>query len=246
MLLKVLGSSSHGNCYILESANEALILECGVRFEEVKKALDFNLNKVVGCLITHEHKDHCKAVQNFLKARIPVFASAGTIREVEPKGYFLPLIIEAGVAFKVGSFKILPFDVKHDCAEPLGFMIRHEEAGTILFATDTYYLPHTFQGLNNILIECNYSNEILERNIQKGLVPQVVRTRTIESHMSFETCRDALLANDLSAVNNIVLLHLSDGNSDAQAFKEGIFQATAKRVHVADKGMKLNFNKTPF
>ena len=60
MELRVLGSSSSGNCYILDNGNEALIIEAGIRFIDVKKALDFNIRKVVGCLITHQHNDHAK------------------------------------------------------------------------------------------------------------------------------------------------------------------------------------------
>ena len=37
MKLIVLGSSSNGNCYILDNGNEALIIEAGIRFQEVKK-----------------------------------------------------------------------------------------------------------------------------------------------------------------------------------------------------------------
>ncbi|MEB3374489.1 hypothetical protein SFC43_18645 [Bacteroides sp. CR5/BHMF/2] len=48
MKLIVLGSSSSGNCYILDNGTESLIIEAGIRFQEVKKALDFNLRKVVG------------------------------------------------------------------------------------------------------------------------------------------------------------------------------------------------------
>ena len=44
MVLKVLGSGSSGNCYILESDTEALIIEAGVPFLDVKKALDFPTN----------------------------------------------------------------------------------------------------------------------------------------------------------------------------------------------------------
>lgn len=62
MELKVLGSSSSGNCYIIDNGKEALILEAGVRFQEVKKALGYNLRKVVGCLITHRHQDHAKYI----------------------------------------------------------------------------------------------------------------------------------------------------------------------------------------
>ena len=63
MKLIVLGSSSSGNCYILDNGKEALIIEAGIRFQEVKKALDFNLRKVVGCVVTHAHNDHAKYIK---------------------------------------------------------------------------------------------------------------------------------------------------------------------------------------
>jgi hypothetical protein len=64
--------------------------------------------------------------------------------------------------------------------------------------------------------------------------------------MSYDTCKETLLANDLSAVNNIVLIHLSDLNSNATEFQSGIAEATGKTVHVASKGMEIDFNKIPF
>lgn len=246
MKLKILGSSSKGNCYVLENETEALILECGISFIEVKKAIDFNLQKVAGCLITHEHKDHCKAINEVLKTSVPVYASAGTIQAMNGKGYHEPHPLEAGKVYMIGRFKVLPFHTKHDCAEPFGYLIQHEETGNVLFATDTYYLPNRFQNLSNVLIEANYRLDILERNIAEGRIHKALRDRTLQSHMSFDTCRDALLSNDLKAVNNIVLIHLSDGNSNAVEFREGIHQATGKTVHIAEKGMILNFNKTPF
>ena len=246
MVLKVLGSSSAGNCYILETDSEALILEAGIKFSEVKRALNYNVNKIVGCLITHEHKDHAGYINEFLKDAVTVWASEGTIKSTTIKSWRIPLYLEAGHLLKLGGFKIIPFAAKHDAAEPLGFFINHAETGNILFATDTYYLPCTFTKLNNILIECNYRLDILESNIAAGRVPKSMRDRIIQSHLSYEHCLQSLQVNDLKAVNNIVLIHLSYGNSNAQDFKEGIRQATGKTVYIAEKGMQINFNKTPF
>jgi DNA/RNA-binding domain of Phe-tRNA-synthetase-like protein len=56
-----------------------------------------------------------------------------------------------------------------------------------------------------------------------------------------------LKANNLSQVNNIVLIHLSDGNSDAEDFQKQVTELTGKTVYVADAGMIIdNFNKKPF
>jgi phosphoribosyl 1,2-cyclic phosphodiesterase len=246
MKLKVLGSSSAGNCYILENDGEALIIEAGIKFSEVKKAVNFDISRIVGCLISHEHGDHAKYVQNMLDARIPVFASKGTIKSLNIKDNANLLVIANHGFVEIKGFEVMPFNVRHDAAEPFGFLIHHPETGTALFATDTCYLSHTFKGLNNILIECNYRLDILDENTRLGIVQQAQRDRTLQNHMSYDTCMEALLANDLKAVNNIVLIHLSSDNSNAAEFRQGIREATGKTVHVADKGMILNFNKTPF
>jgi hypothetical protein len=64
--------------------------------------------------------------------------------------------------------------------------------------------------------------------------------------MSLDTCIGFLRKNDLSKVNNIVLIHLSDGNSDEKLFKSEVENATGKTVTVADNGTVIQFKKTPF
>lgn len=245
MELTVLGSSSKGNCYILQNDTEALVIECGVSLKEVKKAVDFNISKIVGALISHEHGDHAGHIKEFIQARIQVFSSFLTFFKLHVGDESIT-IMEYGRRQRIGNFTVLPFEIKHDCAEPMGFLINHPETGNILFATDTYYLPYCFSGLNNILIEANYRIDLLKSNIESGRIPGKLRDRTLQSHMSIDTCREALLANDLTKVNNIVLIHLSDGNSNAEEFRRDIHQATGKTVHVADRGMKIPFNKHPF
>jgi phosphoribosyl 1,2-cyclic phosphodiesterase len=231
---------------VLQNDTEALIIECGMPLSEVKKAVDFNISKISGVIVSHEHGDHSFYMNEFLNARIQVYASAGTILKVAPKRGILPMVLESGCKKMIGNFTVLPFDVKHDCEQPLGFLIQHSETGNVLFATDSYYLPYCFSNLNNIMLECNYRIDILESNIKAGKIPAAIRDRTLQSHMSFDTCLEALRANDLKRVNNIILIHLSDNNSNADEFQRDIRQATGKTVYVADKGLKINFNKTPF
>ena len=245
MKLKIINSCSKGNAYILETEKEALLLECGVGFPLIKKALNFDISKVVGCLVTHEHKDHSKSAKEVMKAGIDVYASGGTFSKTD----FLihrARVVKSLEKFKVGHFTVLPFDVKHDAEEPLGFLINHPDSGNILFLTDTFYSPYKFKNLNNIIIEANYSEEILEQRSESGSLHGLIRNRVLTSHLSIETCEKLLLANDLSKVNNIVLIHLSDGNSDEKEFIRQIQSATNKNVCVARPNMEINFNKTPF
>ena len=75
----------------------------------------------------------------------------------------------------------MPFDVKHDVAEPLGFLIEHEECGLVLFLTDSYYSEYTFPGLNNIIVEANYDQRILDQRLANGEDPKFLRDRVIVS-----------------------------------------------------------------
>jgi glyoxylase-like metal-dependent hydrolase (beta-lactamase superfamily II) len=55
VLLDVISSCSTGNAYILTAGADKLMLDCGVSWKRIQKALNFKLSDVVGCLITHEH-----------------------------------------------------------------------------------------------------------------------------------------------------------------------------------------------
>ena len=115
----------------------------------------------------------------------------------------------------------------------------------MVFATDTYYLPNKFANVHHWLIECNYRKDILDERTPEGF-NKILRDRTLQSHMSYETCVQALQANDLSSCRNIVLIHLSDRNSDAKAFREGITRKFGKPTEIARKGLEINLTETPF
>lgn len=243
MRLKVIGTGSKGNAYLLYNDHECLMIECGVNFKDIKVALNFDFSKVVGCILTHEHKDHCKAAQDVLKAGIQIYSSPGTQEAVGMLSNHNSKAFLNGKSFMIGNFKILGFDVKHDAAEPSGFLIHHPECGNVLFLTDTYYCAYTFKNLNNIIIEANYSDEIIAGKMTEM---EFLKNRIIQSHMSLATCIKAIKANDISAVHNIVLIHLSDSNSNEKQFKKEVMNSTGCIVSVANNGDDIPFNKTPF
>ena len=239
MKLKVLGSGSSGNCYLLQNENETLIIECGLPYKTILKGLDFKLQNVVGCLVSHEHKDHSKAIKELLENGIDIYMSKGTWKcfgYISHRLHFL----KSEKQIKVGNFTILPFEAEHDAAEPLGFLIQHKDIGKLLFITDSYYCKYKFKGVNHILIECNYSIDILNENVEKGKIHPVLRDRLIKSHFSLENVKEFLKANDLSKVRNLMLIHLSSSNSNAKTFKSDIERLTGKPVYIANKGLEIH------
>lgn len=248
MVLKVIGSSSRGNGYLLcpEKGGKALMIEAGCRVLDVKKAFGFSLSRVAACLVTHEHGDHCGHARELAKAYVPLLMTGGTARAAVISDLPSVTAVETLQAVNIEEWRVLAFPTQHDAAEPCGWLMQHPECGSVLFATDTYYLQYKFAGLSNILIECNYSLDLLRRNLHLGNTSPRRYERTVKSHMSYSTCRETLLANDLSKVNNIVLVHLSADNSNSAEFARGIAEATGKAVTVAEAGMEIPFGKTPY
>ncbi len=245
MRLNVLGSDSNGNCYILQTDKEALIIEVGVRFSEVKKALKWQLSKVVGAVITHEHNDHAKYVRDFVSNGITVLALPSVFRAKGIDSLSFRKEIEPMHGYIVGSFRVFAMPVCHD-VPCVGFIIEHEDMGRMLFVTDTMMLEYRVPGLNHILLEANYAEDILDAKIEAGSVPLSMKPRLIHSHMEIETTKGILRANDLSGVNEIVLIHLSNGNSDERRFVREVQETSGKPVYAAVAGLELNLSINPY
>lgn len=238
MKLKVLASGSKGNCYLLQSKTETLILECGISYKQILEGLNFDLKRVVGCLITHEHKDHCKAVEKLIENGIDIYSSKGTFQSIGIENHRTK-VIESEKFFKVGNFTIMPFEAKHDAKEPLGFLINHKEIGNLLFLTDSYYCEYSFNNLNHILIECNYSENILDENIENRVIPVSLRNRIVKSHFELENVIEFLESNDLGKMKTLMLLHLSSSNSDENLFIREIAKKTGLVIDVAKANLEL-------
>lgn len=162
MKLKVLGSGSSGNCYILENDNEALIIEAGLPFMKVKKALNFNVMKIKAVLITHIHSDHHFYWFQYARAGIPVFE---------------PFRLDgSNLEFDNSQFRVMAFDNRDKSGRWLhnnsdgsecpcyGFHITHPEIGSLVYATDTEYVRWRFKAVNHILCEANYDMQFVDRD----------------------------------------------------------------------------------
>ncbi len=176
------------------------------------------------------NKDHCKSVEDIMSAGIDCYMSEGTAEKLKIKNHRLKKIKSQ---FKIKSWYINPFAVHHDAAEPLGFLFQCVQGDKLVYITDTMYVKYKFNNLNYIMVECNYSMEILQKNVDKGIIPQSHKNRVIKTHFGLENVKDFLRANDLSNVKEIWLLHLSDTNSNEDQFKEEMQKLTGKAVYVA-------------
>lgn len=245
MVLKCLGSSSEGNCYLLEASDGVLIIEAGIPIIEIKKALRFQLKQVLGCIISHQHKDHSRSLKEILSCGIRVLALPDVFNSQCLRNRVFCKEIQPMHGYKVGGFRIFALSVAHD-VPCLGFVIEHEEMGKMLFITDTMMLEYRLPKLNHIMLEANYADDILQENIESGIVPQSMKERLMHSHMELETAKEILRANDLSGVSEIILVHLSGNNSDAKRFKHEISEVSGKPTYIARRGLEIDLSSIPY
>ena len=209
MRLKIIGTGSSGNCYLLTTnTEETLILDAGLRIAEIKKGLNWDLRHVFGCLVTHEHKDHNKSMNDLENIGVQIFAPYRN----------------DGVKFKA-PWKVRAFDLTDlndkwmhtngdgsEC-QCYGFWIQHPEMGTMIYVTDTELIKWRFKDVNHILLGVNYDPKLLPSDDAKT-------NHVVRGHMSIDTACDFVKANASDKLQNVIMCHLSNENADAGKFIE--------------------------
>lgn len=237
MKLKIIGSGSSGNCYLLDDGEQILVIEAGIPFSEVKEAIDYQTSRIVAVLSSHEHGDHRKHLNEYKKAYItPIEGNRRT--ECVPEIY---------PPFILGDFVVKPFDVPHD-VPCYGYQIEHPDMGKLVFVTDAEYVKYTFPGVNHIMVETNYAQDIIDENVNSGEIPKSLRDRIMKSHMSFDTALKMVRANKNPQLRNVIMCHLSSRNSDKKRFVEQMQEVAGSfcKVNVAKKGTEIDLSLCPF
>ena len=137
-ILNVISSGSQGNAYILESNGEKLLIELGVAWKNILKSLNYNIDDVVGCLISHKHFDHANkdTIRKVIQYGIPIYSCEET-REIDER----IINIKKGRKTSIGGFKIQPIPLQHS-VQCFGFLIEHDKFGRLVFATDCSSFPY--------------------------------------------------------------------------------------------------------
>lgn len=244
MKLKILGSSSAGNCYVLQpEKGAALVLEAGVTAQNLGKAVTFRWSEIAGVFITHEHQDHAAHVKDYQRRGLKVYATTGTAEKLENQN-ILRIDENPTKKLKVGDFTIIWFDTIHDAAQPCGYYINHPEMGNLLFVTDTGEINKRFTGINHLLIETNYDPDNKAFNdLTKSYIERVRL-----SHLSIKQAENFIIENcAVKDLFNVVLIHLSSRHADKKEFKKRIEtvcrnNAIGAKVHIATPWLCVNLN----
>lgn len=243
MLLKVVSTGSKdGNCYILDNENEALMLDCGSKYQDIMKVLDFDIYKLVGILVTHEHGDHIKSYKKFSQSLIDVYGHPGLPQKFEG---IKPL--EERKAFQLGGFRIVPFYVPHTSNENgqivecknYAYLISHKDMGKMIYATDFEYIPFSFANMQiaHWLIECNYVDSVVDSEEFKNEATKY--KHVLQGHCSLNTCKAVIEKNMSANMKNIILCHISQDNGHPTLMKREIGKLSNAKTYIAMKGCEI-------
>lgn len=227
MTLKILGSGSSGNCYILQHNKNTLVIDAGIKGNDIIQGLNFDLLSANGVIVTHEHLDHSKAVTELNKKGLKVWQPyIDTENKIQTKTF--------------GCFKVTCFPVPHDNVECRGFIIEID-GEKLLYATDFEYIPFNFksQNINHMLVECNYVQEIVNSKAENY-------SHILRGHCNLDTTKEIIRANKTDSLRTVILCHLSSNNSDEKTILDGISNIFNGNTFIAKKGLTVNLDKVPF
>ena len=217
-------SSSAGNLYeIISVSGSKLLIEAGVKWKKILKALEYDLSNIEGCLISHGgHQDHSVAIKDVLRAGIPVYASDSSFEAHGLLNDRRTYPVSNKHLIRLDSFEIFCFDVNHD-VPTLGFIVREKATREfLLFCTDTAYITQRFNyPFSIIMLECAYNKEYLQHRVDTKTINEELATRLLTSHMEEkETLRYLQDFCNLSKCKEIHLLHQSADNINKKRIKK--------------------------
>lgn len=221
MKIKVLSSGSVGNCYLLEHNSEILILDCGISIKDIKIGLNFDLSKVVGCVVTHSHKDHSKSANDLKNMGIKVWQ---------------PYLYENKKQCNCfDGFMLRCFEVPHDGEPCCGFLVGCPNGEQLLYATDFEYIKYSFKkiGVQHLLIECNYQNEYVDNSAEN-------KNHVLRGHAELQTTI-GIIKDNVDSLKTVILCHLSQENSNPEECVAEVREVVGSGVYVdyARKGFEI-------
>lgn len=218
--LKILGSSSAGNCFALYDNEENIILDYGCKNTMSK----VDIKKTIGILISHGHLDHCRDVKEIKECYNYKFYGNKKTLDSLPILECQKYITEEKKPFEIKQFKVVPFKVYHDF-ENNGYLIKHLPSGMkILYIIDTSSISNLyFKDIDIFIIEANHSYDwLLEK---KDIEAKDYRSFGEQGHLAVEDTIDFLEKNINYNTKKIILTHISRSCSNYKEIEEKVKSA---------------------
>ncbi len=230
MRFAVLGSGSGGNATVIECEGKYLLIDAGLSAKQLGlrlEALGVNPGKLTGIFLTHEHGDHVRGLDVFLrKWQVPVVASLMTGRVVQEKMKSQAewIAFEGGQSFTWKGFEVKTFALPHDAVEPVGYVISKGDR-SVGIATDLGHVDaavlRTLMGVEGLVLEANYEWRMLEADTKRPFGTKQ-RISSQHGHLSNEQAADLVVELIPAGLKRVVLGHLSSDCNCPQVAEKAV------------------------
>lgn len=214
--LTVLASGSSGNCALIETPTTRVLVDAGLSAKRVAERLTAAgvvPEQLDGILLTHEHSDHAAAIGVWARRyRTPVYANRLTAEALSAQKGVEWRLFQTGTEFGLGSLKVQSFNIPHDAAEPVGFVLKHEER-SLGFLTDlgfpTRMVIERVRSVHTLVIEANHDEKMLQDDTRR---PWSTKQRIMSrhGHLSNAAAAEVLAGIVGNGLRRAVLGHLSE------------------------------------
>ncbi len=224
MQIKILSTGSKGNCYYVSDGMTGLLIECGIKYTDIMRGLDYNVGNIGAVLVSHAHNDHSLCAAEMAEMGFEMLMPTETAVALGLEYHPCVALAVQSKQYNVGTFGIVPFPLVHCNTDGskcpcYGYLIASSATREkLLFATDTAYIKNQFKGITHAMIEVNYIGDMVD---YEG-VPEVEKRR-LKSHMSLETAVQFLESTDRSELKAIYAIHGSETRSD----RDEVYRALA-------------------
>lgn len=249
------GSGSSGNCYLLYTDSDALMIDAGVGIRSLKKHFrDYGLmlSQVHHLLVTHDHADHIKCVGSINhELHLPVYATELVHKGID-RNYCVTHKVDhadrhllvPGLTLTLGDFEVTPFSVPHDSSDNVGFLIRVADVVFCMITdagTVTDDMRAAISQANYLVIEANHDTEMLTNGPYALHLKQRISSAT--GHLSNKDCGEAIVQNMNEQLRHVWLCHLSEENNHPELARKTVETVLRSYGVIVGKDLQLDVLK---
>ncbi len=229
----VLASGSDGNCTVIESDGQAVMIDAGISCKRILSLMEqegVDKDVVKAILITHEHSDHVAgAGATARKLGVPVMCNPATFSQLNlGKVDYVPF--ESSRPFDVGHLHITPLPTSHNAIEPNAFLTQVDGLSALL-ATDTGKLTFQVEAALRMadiaVIESNYDNQMLVDGPYPESLKRLIGSE--KGHLSNVDCANAIRRTISDSRRQLFLAHLSKTNNMPDIARDTVSEITGIR-----------------
>ncbi|MFV2073338.1 MAG: MBL fold metallo-hydrolase [Thermoanaerobaculales bacterium] len=237
MEVLILASGSSGNAALISSGNTSVLVDAGVSAIQLRRRLEAfgrSPDDVDAVLLTHEHSDHVRGLDVFLRRHhgAPVWATNGTWSRMDLRSNGGGELL-SGRELRLGCLRITPVATSHDAAEPVALLVDdgcHRAALCTDTGIFTALLERRLATCDLLFLEANHDKDMLRHGPYPWPLKQRIDSRL--GHLSNHQSEEAVARLRSSVLRAVVGLHLSAENNCPQMVQATLREAVGDELPV--------------